>query len=102
MKIYTKIIIAVLAVVLIAGGIVGGFMLGSRDQYISKQQALDIALKDANVELRDVLERDVELEREHGRAWYEVDFDVIGRDYSYVIDPVSGQILGGGSEPDFG
>lgn len=95
MKKSVKILLAVLAVVLVAGGVLLGFFLGrGSNGMISQEDALTIALNQAGVNKSDVDDIDIELERRRtGNPRYEVDFEIFGRDYDCFIDAVTGQVL---------
>ncbi len=95
MKKSVKILLVVLAVVLVAGGVLLGFFLGrGNGNTISREEALTIALDQAGVSRNDVDDIDIELERrQNGNPRYEVDFEILGRDYNCFIDAVTGQVL---------
>lgn len=62
---------------------------------ITKEQALDIAIKAANVSASDVTfsRCNLEYEDDYGRNIYDVEFHVGRTEYSYDIDPDNGSIL---------
>lgn len=59
---------------------------------ISRERAIEIALKDAGFAKADVRDLEAELDREKGVLYWEVEFEVGGRDYSYDIEANSGKI----------
>lgn len=60
---------------------------------ISREEALAIALKDADLTEDQITDLDVELDRDDGKLHYDVDFEKDGKDYDYEIDAVTGDIL---------
>ncbi len=70
------------------------------NNYITKDEAIDIALKDIKLTRNDVYDLEVELERKYNATVYEVNFDYQYLDYEYYIDAVSGKILKSFSEID--
>lgn len=66
----------------------------SRDSdYISRQEAINIALKHAGVTESQIRLDKAELDHDDGRVIYEVEFDVGNYEYEYDIDAVNGTIL---------
>lgn len=70
------------------------------DNYITKEDAINIALKDINVSKNDVYDLEVELENKYNATVYEVNFDYNYLDYEYYIDAKDGSILKSFSERD--
>ena len=89
MKRSVKILLAVLALVLVAGGVGLGFALGrGNGSNIAQEEALNIALDQAGLSKSDVDDIDIELERRRGgNARYEVDFEYLGTDYDCLSTP---------------
>ena len=65
---------------------------------LSAEKARDIALKHAGVASSDVRSWDCDLDDEHGRKVYEVEFQAGNTEYDYEIDAVSGEILQSNAE----
>lgn len=63
------------------------------DTYIEAGRAKEIALADAGLSESDVRFDRTELDRDHGRAAYEVEFYYDRTEYSYTIDAVTGEII---------
>lgn len=59
--------------------------------YISTAKAKEIALAKANV--KNYYDYDIEFEYENGHAVYEVDFETSTKEYEYIIDAKTGDIL---------
>ena len=95
-----KVIIIIVAVLLLAAAITGFFVWRHNSQYISKKEALDIAVKDSGVDAIQITDTDVEFEKEHGIARYEVDFEVGFTEYKYLLDPVTGEIIDKATDRD--
>lgn len=94
MKKFLKISAVVLALLLVVGGAIGGYFIHRHNSlYIGRDKALEIALRDAGVDLSALRERDVDFESGYGSAWYEVDFETLGREYEYSLDAVTGEIV---------
>ena len=62
---------------------------------IAKSEALQIALTDAGLTKDQVVDVDIELERNVRSVWYEIDFESGRSEYEYRIDAYSGEILSG-------
>ena len=60
---------------------------------ISRQDAIDIALKSAKLTKNDVYDIDAELDVERNGKYWEVDFETQKTEYSYEIDAVTGKIV---------
>ena len=61
--------------------------------YITKDKAIDIALKHAGLKKNAVYELDAELDYKYGQKVYEVDFEYKEHDYEYFINAESGKIV---------
>lgn len=60
---------------------------------ITRDEALKIALEDASLTKDQIHDLDIDLEKENGVLYFDVDFEVGNLDYDYEIDAESGQIL---------
>ncbi len=67
----------------------------SSNNTISKDEALDIVLKDLNIKKSNLRDLDIELEYKvrYGKNVYEISFDYDYFEYEYYLDPESGKIL---------
>ena len=103
MKKAFKTVLIVLVVLLVLGAAIGGcFIYRHNNMYIGKDGALQIALSDAGVTPAAVREKDVEFEHSRNGAWYDIDFETAGMEYSYSLDAATGEILDRYSEPEHG
>ena len=103
MKKAFKTVLIVLVVLLVVGAAIGDyFIYRHNSMYIGRDAALQIALSDAGVSPAAVREQDVEFERNRNGAWYDIDFETAGMEYSYSLDAVTGEILYRYSEPEHG
>ena len=64
-----------------------------KQNYISQDEALSIALKHAGKTKQEVRDIDVELDYEYGRTLYEVTFESNNYEYEYYIEPDTGKIF---------
>lgn len=71
----------------------------TNNNYISEQEARDIAIKDASVNEKDIVFTDVDLDLENNKAIYEVDFHDQTTEYEYKIDGINKSIINKKSEP---
>lgn len=69
---------------------------------ISKEEALDIALKDAGVTKDSIRDYESELDRELGVLIYDIEFKSGDKEYSYEIHAENGTILDRDSEKENG
>ncbi len=60
---------------------------------LTKDEALAIALEDADVDKGDVKEIEIEADYERGQYVYELEFDAGWREYEYVIDALTGEVI---------
>lgn len=61
---------------------------------LTREEALEKALEHANIDKKDVdLVKKVELDYEHGRKIYEIEFYNNGYEYEYDVDAETGRIL---------
>lgn len=60
---------------------------------LDQDAALSLALADAQVTKEEILELEIELDKEGDSAHYDVDFEKGGEDYKYEIDAETGKIL---------
>ena len=98
-----KTVLIILVVLLVLGAAIGGcFIYRHNNMYIGKDGALQIALSDAGVTPAAVREKDAEFERSRNGAWYDIDFETAGMEYSYSLDAATGEILYRYSEPEHG
>ena len=63
------------------------------NSYISRESAIEIALKNMGASQKEVFELEADFDRELNKSIWEVDFEHDGHEYSYYIDAVSGEIL---------
>ena len=75
--------------------------INADDIKISANAALEIALKDLNINSSKVYDIDIELENKYGSIVYEVTFYSGIHEYAYFIDAVSGKILHTFKEIDY-
>jgi len=64
-----------------------------RQNYLSGEEALAVALTDAGLTREDAGKADIDLETRQGRAWYEIEFETSGGTYRYHIDAETGEVL---------
>lgn len=67
---------------------------------LTRDEAINIALKDAGLKKDQVYDLDAELDRDNGVLHYDVDFEAGGYDYDYEIDAATGKILRSQNERD--
>ena len=84
-----SVVFVVILAVVLSGCAFGGA------KRIAKSEALQIALTDAGLTKDQVVDVDIELERNVRSAWYEIDFESGRSEYEYRIDAYSGEILSG-------
>lgn len=68
--------------------------------YIGKEKAKQAALKHAGVKENNVKALEVKLDKENGKAVYEVEFKASGYEYDYEIDALTGKIIKSEKEKD--
>ena len=88
MKGFEKIVLLIVVLSLVLSGCAFG---GGKK--IGKKAALQAALADAGLTAEQVVDIDIEWERDLGSAWYEIDFESGRTEYEYKVNAYSGEIL---------
>lgn len=88
MKGFRKCVLLMLVLALVLSGCAFG---GGKK--IGKDTALQAALTDAGLTEDQVVDIDIELERDLRSAWYEIDFECGSTEYEYKVNAYSGEIL---------
>lgn len=65
----------------------------TNQNYISRDEVLTIALKDANINQSDIRDIDIELDYKYGQTVYEVNFNYKQYEYEYYINAENGNIV---------
>ncbi len=65
----------------------------AQDGGITQEEAVAIALRDADVSASEALRLTVKLDEEDGISVYEIDFDTLDKEYDYEISASDGKIL---------
>ncbi len=87
MKKFKSIALLIVALAVLLSGCFGS------PKKIGKDAALQAALDDAGLESKQIVDVDIELEKDTRSTWYEVDFESGSTEYEYKIDAFSGEIL---------
>ncbi len=61
--------------------------------YLGKDNALAAAYADAGVAAEDVLDAEVDMDYEDGKMIYEIEFFTEGKEYEYILDAITGEII---------
>ena len=69
------------------------------NNYISEEEAREIALRDASLNANEVTFTDIDLDLKNGNAIYEVDFESNTQEYEYKIDGITKAIINKKQEP---
>ena len=69
------------------------------NNYISEEEARNIALNDAGLNSNEVTFTDIDLDLKNGNAIYEVDFESNTQEYEYKIDGINKTIINKKQEP---
>ena len=72
----------------------------SNQNYISRENALKVALDDAKINQNDIRDIDVELDYKYNQTVYEVTFDYQQYEYEYYINAENGSIVKSFKERD--
>ena len=92
-----KTVVGVLVILILIEAVLAWYLIQQfRENYLSGDEALQIALTDAGLQRGDVRGVDIDLETERGTAWYEIEFelgDASGTAYAYHVDAETGAIL---------
>ena len=65
----------------------------STNNYITKEEALNIALKNINISRNNIYDVNVELDFKYNTTVYEIDFNYKNYEYEFYINATSGKIL---------
>ena len=92
-----KLIITFLIVLILSELAVSYYLIQKfHETYLSKDEALTVALSKAGLQETDVRDTEIEFRHKDGRAWYEVEFEQTAPpclEYTYSIDAETGEIL---------
>ena len=92
-----KLIITFLIVLILTELAVSYYLIRKfHETYLSKDEALTVALSDAGLQETDVRDTEIEFKHRDGQAWYEVEFEQTTPpclEYTYTIDAETGKIL---------
>jgi hypothetical protein len=84
----------ILTMITLMGALLGGCAAtASQAERIDKEAAKAAAIAEAGVDASEVTVTSLELDKENGREYYEVDFVVDGAEYEYEIDALTGEII---------
>lgn len=97
----TIIIVAVIVALAIGAAAIYFFAIAPAQNYIGRDAAKAAALEDMGISAEDTLRLDVDLEKDDGYTFYEVDFTYDKTEYEYSVDAVTGEILNIREEPVF-
>ncbi|MBO7667831.1 MAG: PepSY domain-containing protein [Firmicutes bacterium] len=98
-----KAVIGSLIILILIEAVVSWYLIDQfRENYLSADEAINIALADAGRSEEDVEKLDVALKTKKGQAWYVVEFTEAsppGRTLEYRVDAATGEILDSGIAP---
>lgn len=72
----------------------------NENQYISKEQALQIALDNIGLKQSDIYDLSIERDYKYGETVYEIDFDYQQYEYEFYIHAKTGEIIHSFKERD--
>lgn len=90
---YKTVVGALIILILIEAVITWYLIQQFRENYLSGEEALAIALEDAGLSRNDARDTDVDLETRQGKAWYEIEIETSDAVHEYRIDAETGEIL---------
>lgn len=94
LKRHYKTVTGALLILILIEGVVAWYLVEQfRQNYLSGEEALAIALEDAGLKREEVRKPDIDLETDHGRAWYEIELETGGVVHEYRVDAETGEIL---------
>lgn len=99
-KILKRVLTVLLVLVLVCAVAAGVLFYMYKSSYIGTAAAMEIAMKDAGLEVSQLRSRDAEFERSPYSAWYEIELETHGMEYDYTVDAVTGEILHKSEKPD--
>ena len=89
-----KTVVGTLIILILIEAVIAWYLIDRfRENYLSGEEALAIALTDAGTASDEVRGTDVRLKTEQGRAWYEIAIETAGATYQYRVDAETGAIL---------
>ena len=89
-----KTVVGALIILILTEAVLAWYLIGQfRENYLSGEEALAIALEDAGLCRDDARDTDIDLETEDGRAWYEIEIETSDAVHEYRVDAETGEIL---------
>lgn len=89
-----KTVISALIILILLEAVGAWYLIDQfRENYLSGEEALAVALEDAGLDRNDAQNADIRLKTEKGSAWYEIGFKAADTAYEYHIDAETGDIL---------
>lgn len=98
-----KAVIGALVILILLEAVVAWYLIGQfRENYLSGEEALAVALADAGLSRDDVDAPDIALKTKKGEAWYEIAFGADGARTLYRVNAETGEIVSKQVERDAG
>lgn len=98
-----KAVIGALVILILLEAVVSWYLIGQfRENYLSGEEALAVALADAGLSRDDVDAPDIALKTKKGEAWYEIAFGADGARTLYRVNAETGEIVSKQVERDAG
>ena len=95
-----KLVLILVIILLVVAAVTVGLVLYMHNaKYISKSDAIEIAMDDAGLDRAEIISADADFEKTGYSAWYEVELETHTTEYNLDIDAVSGEVLSSRSEP---
>ena len=93
-----KLILVIVLVIVLAAAIVFASIYIRNTRYISRDEALSVAMtravNDYGIEMIGAVDVDIDFEKDsYGNAWYEVEFKKDGREFEYIINALDGTVI---------
>lgn len=90
----SKVVIGALVILILMEAVVAWYLIGQfRENYLSGEEALAVALADAGLAREDVDAPDIALKTSRGEAWYEIAFGADGARALYLVNAETGEIV---------
>jgi len=89
-----KTVTGALVILILIESVIAWYLIAQfRENYLSGDEALTVALADAALTREDAVKTKIDLKTRQGRAWYKITIETSDSVHEYEVDAETGEIL---------